>query len=76
MGPRRRSRGNGVVNPVRFLIAGLQWGRGVEAAEMQRSRPARRISRSLQWGRGVEAAEIRVPFPGLSDMPRFNGAAA
>ncbi len=34
MGPRRRSRGNGTTRCEAALTTLLQWGRGVEAAEM------------------------------------------
>ncbi len=60
MGPRLVSRGN-----VREVISrlldqtGLQWGRGLLAAEIsQKSGHELAISSLLQWGRGLLAVEI------------------
>ncbi len=63
MGPRRRSRGNDAERASQFAIELLQWGRGVEAAEIRGPRTVEFHGWRLQWGRGVEAAEIRPSQP-------------
>jgi len=43
----------------RFSRARLQWGRGIDAAELPGARPEGYGDLVLQWGRGIDAAELK-----------------
>jgi len=54
----------------------LQWGRGIDAAEMVRLTITETKLAALQWGRGIDAAEIVWVSTATVPEGGFNGAAA
>ncbi len=78
MGPRHRCRGNEtLLKGVADAMVSLQWGRGIDAAEMRRLMRSIDLLKALQWGRGIDAAEIAAPgHTHHGARCCFNGAAA
>ncbi len=61
MGPRLKSRGMTILETNGYSAdLGLQWGRGLRAAECDRLGNRRLDLLRLQWGRGLRAAEWRA----------------
>ena len=60
MGPQHRCCGNvRVPQRLRIQILALQWGRSIDAAEIQADPEIQQLLDALQWGRSIDAAEIR-----------------
>ena len=57
-------------------VVSLQWGRGIDAAELVALGDGDHDRCALQWGRGIDAAEYVVMQCVGSWCRRFNGAAA
>ncbi len=77
MGPRHRCRGNNATVSAALPAGTLQWGRGIDAAEMAAGLTGGTRAITLQWGRGIDAAEMAAGGNSqASPYLRFNGAAA
>ena len=58
MGPRLGSRGSTVTGASLFPAGGLQWGRGLAAADLTEFAIVAAVGKRLQWGRGLAAADL------------------